>query len=150
MKKKYEKSWIRRERVQEENLTRLKYLPADSDNYCNQIDREKTPLIEDPGRGADPRSPSHSQRLFPCIYCTQYRLQPRKKRFLKILSGFGLFVQGFGCCWVAQWNVPKPSTMARASTPIIVLPGKRACRISIASLSRGSPKTGTITTVFPI
>jgi len=56
----------------------------------------------------------------------------------------------FGCCWVAQWKVPNPSTIARALIPITFLPGKISCRICSAAASFGSLNTGTITTVFPI
>jgi hypothetical protein len=63
----------------------------------------------------------------------------------KIKNAYGL-----GCCWVAQWNVPNPSTIARAFTPVTVRSGKISWRIWIASMSWGSSKTGTITTVFPI
>jgi len=61
-----------------------------------------------------------------------------------------VFHQTCGCCWVAQWNVPYPSTSARASTPVTFRPGKRFWRIAIASASRGSENVGTTTTVFPM
>jgi ferredoxin len=55
-----------------------------------------------------------------------------------------------GCCCEPQWNVPNPSTMARALIPITSLSGKRFWMIRRASASCGSLNTGTITTEFPI
>ena len=58
--------------------------------------------------------------------------------------------QGVGCCWVAQWKVPNPSTIARALIPTTCRSGKSFLRILMASASCGSSNTGTTTTPFPM
>jgi hypothetical protein len=53
-----------------------------------------------------------------------------------------------GCCWVRQWNVPRPQINSRQSIPMTRRFGKQFCKIDNAILSAGSAKVGTSTTLF--
>ena len=53
-----------------------------------------------------------------------------------------------GCCWVRQWNVPRPQINSRQSIPMTRRSGNNCCNVATAGSSFGSAKVGTSTQLF--